>query len=102
MKVNHSQIGKGLADVGASKAKVSSAKGNQSQALEGLKSSGSEKVSLSEKAQAFQKAKSIASDSSINEAKVARLQKMIDEGSYNVNAAAVADRLVDEHLSMTD
>ncbi|MCB0413992.1 MAG: flagellar biosynthesis anti-sigma factor FlgM, partial [Bdellovibrionales bacterium] len=30
-----------------------------------------------------------------------RLQKMIDEGSYKVNAEAIADRIVDEHIKMS-
>lgn len=46
------------------------------------------------------KAKEIAGQPmSVDEAKVARLQKMIDEGKYKVDADSVADRLVDEHLS---
>lgn len=59
---------------------------------------GSSKVNMSSEAQAFQKAKAIASADTIDEAKVARLQKLIDEGKYRVDSEAVADRLVDEHL----
>jgi len=59
---------------------------------------GSTKVNVSPEAQAFQKAKAIASKDTIDEAKVARLQKMIDEGRYKVDAEAIADRLVNEHL----
>jgi negative regulator of flagellin synthesis FlgM len=58
----------------------------------------SAKVNLSERAQAMQKAKDIAGDQSVDEAKVARLQKMIDAGEYKVDAGAVADRMVDTHL----
>lgn len=57
------------------------------------------KVDLSSQAQAMQKAKSIASDNSVDEAKVARLQQLIDSGKYKTDANAIADRLVDEHLS---
>ncbi|HAG90880.1 MAG TPA: flagellar biosynthesis anti-sigma factor FlgM [Bdellovibrionales bacterium] len=56
-------------------------------------------VDVSERAQMMNKAKQIASQDSIDEAKVARLQKLIDEGRYNVDASAIADRLVDDHLS---
>lgn len=63
---------------------------------------GTAKVNLSDRAQSMQKAKDIASDQSIDEAKVARLQKLIDEGKYSVDARAVADRLVDEHMAMDD
>src|SRR5258708_330632 len=63
---------------------------------------GGSKVDVSERAQMMQKAKDIASDSSIDEAKVARLQKMIDDGAYSVDSEKVADRLVDEHLLIPD
>jgi flagellar biosynthesis anti-sigma factor FlgM len=63
----------------------------------------SSKVNLSEQAQLLQKAKELAKPSdSINEAKVARLQKMIDEGKYQVDDEAVADRLVDSHMMFPD
>ena len=31
-------------------------------------------------------------------ARKVRLQKMIDEGKYNIDAKAIADKMVDEHL----
>ncbi len=62
----------------------------------------SAKVNVSDRAQMMQKAKDIASSTSVDEAKVARLQKMIDEGKYKVDADAIADRLVDEHLRMPE
>jgi negative regulator of flagellin synthesis FlgM len=63
---------------------------------------GSTKVDVSERGQQIKKAKEIASKdlNSVDEAKVARLQKMIDEGNYKVDAESIADRLVDEHLNM--
>ena len=60
------------------------------------------KVDVSERAQLMQKAKDIASESSIDEGKVARLQKMIDEGKYEVDADKIADRLMDEHMLIPD
>lgn len=62
----------------------------------------SSQVNLSNRAQALQKAKEIASDQSVDEAKVARLQKLIDEGKYKVDAQAVADKMVDTHMSFPD
>lgn len=60
-------------------------------------------VNVSERAQMMQKAKDIASSPmTVDEAKVARLQKMIDEGTYKTDAAAIADRLVDEHMGLPD
>jgi len=59
----------------------------------------SSKVSLSEEAQMMSKAKELAEvDSSVDMDKVRRLQSMIDGGDYKVNAEAIADRLVDDHL----
>ena len=60
-------------------------------------------VNLSPRAQQMQKAKEIArGDDSVDEARVAKLQKMIDEGSYKVDADKIADRLVDEHMLIPD
>ena len=63
---------------------------------------GSESVNLSERAQLMQKAKDIAGKVGVDETKVARLQKMIDEGKYKTDADAIADKLVDEHLMIPD
>jgi flagellar biosynthesis anti-sigma factor FlgM len=60
------------------------------------------KVEVSEQAQRLQKAKEIAKNDSVDEAKVARLQALIDAGKYKTDAEAIADRLVDEHLLMTE
>lgn len=68
---------------------------------EGVKDSA--KVDVSARAQQMQKAKEIASrPDTVDEAKVARLQKLIDEGKYKVDADAIADRLVDEHMTIPD
>jgi negative regulator of flagellin synthesis FlgM len=62
---------------------------------------GSSKVDLSTRAQDIKKAKEIASKGldSVDEAKVAKFQALIDGGKYKVDARRVADKLVDEHLS---
>ncbi len=60
----------------------------------------SSKVNVSERAQMMQKAKEAASTDTVNEARVAELQKMIDSGKYSVDASAIADRMVDEHIMM--
>lgn len=62
------------------------------------KASSSTTVNLSERAQQMSQAKEIASKPSFDSEKVARLQNMIDRGTYKVDSAAVADRLVDNHL----
>ncbi len=62
---------------------------------------GSSKVDLSDRARDVKRAKELATpDDSVDEAKVARLQKMIDDGKYKVDADAIADRLLDEHMKM--
>ena len=62
---------------------------------------GATKVDISSRAADISKAKALATPSnSVDEAKVARLQKMIDEGKYKIDADAIADRLVDEQMKM--
>ena len=108
MKVTNSKVGAG-------NGKLDSAKTGKAEGAQGLrkdmKAGGplsakdvkdGSKVDVSERAQMMQKAKDIASDTSVDEAKVARLQKMIDEGKYSVDADKIADRLVDEHLLIPD
>ena len=63
--------------------------------------SGSSRVELSPRAQDIKKARELATPSSgVDEAKVARLQAMIDSGKYKIDAEAIADRLLDEHMKM--
>jgi negative regulator of flagellin synthesis FlgM len=61
----------------------------------------SARVDVSARAQEVRKAKELATPSNgIDEAKVARLQKLIDKGEYKVDAEAIADRMIDEHSKM--
>lgn len=61
----------------------------------------SAQIDLSSRAQQMSKAKELATPSNdVDEAKVARLQKLIDEGKYKVDAEAVAERLLNEHMKM--
>lgn len=104
MKVSNS-VNPSISNIDSTKAnKTDSAKSSgKSSAAAGAEAvAGSTKLSLSDRAQQMQKAKEIASDQSIDEAKVARLQKMIDAGEYKTDAAAIADRMVDEHFLMND
>jgi hypothetical protein len=48
------------------------------------------------------KAKAIAKADTTDEAKIARIQKMVDAGTYKVDASAIADKLVDEQLLMAE
>lgn len=58
------------------------------------------KVTLSPRSQNFKMASEIARKDHVNEAKINRLQTLIDSGKYDVDAAKIADRLVDEHMKM--
>lgn len=109
MKVTNNRIGSSsLGKMDAAKTDAASAlskdvkaKGATVGGNEQIKDSAN--VNVSERAQMMQKAKEIAGrPDTIDEAKVARLQKLIDEGKYNVDASAIADRLVDEHLNIPD
>ena len=66
----------------------------------GVENHDSARIEMSKEAMAMQRAKQLASPNGIDEAKVARLQKLIDEGKYKVDASGLADKLVDEHLKM--
>lgn len=95
--INSSQLGKATSAQSAEEAKKS--KGSSTVGAEEL--SGAAKVEVSGRARDVQKAKDIAMGGpSVDEAKVARLQKLIDEGKYKIDAQSIADKLVDEHMLM--
>lgn len=77
------------------------AKGELGGAVSSENLGSSAKVDLSTRAQDIKKAKDIASKGldTVDEAKVAKFQALIDSGKYKVDAKRVADKLVDEHLS---
>ena len=110
MKVSNNKIGNPAGNLDANKAgktdSVSLKKDIQAGALNTNNKAaikGSANVNVSERAQMMSKAKEIASSPmTVDEAKVARLQKMIDEGTYKVDADKIADRLVEEHLTIPD
>jgi flagellar biosynthesis anti-sigma factor FlgM len=109
MKVSNNKIGSPQPNIDAAKTGKSDAaaglskdvKAGGTSAKDSVK--GSANVNVSERAQMMKQAKEIASrPDTVDEAKVARLQKMIDEGTYKTDASAIADRLVDEHLLIQD
>lgn len=60
------------------------------------------KVELSPRAQEAKRIKEIAmSAPDVDEAKVAKFRKLIDEGKYKVDAKDIADKMVDAHLETT-
>lgn len=110
MKITNSKIGQNLnlldttkAD-GASKAeKTKNARINDAKEIKSevrandLKDAA--RVDVSSRAMDAKRIKDIAmSTPDVDEAKVAKFRKLIEEGKYKVDSKAVADRLVDEHL----
>lgn len=109
MKVSNNRIGSPQPNIDAGKTGKTDSAGGLSKDIKAgglankaaLKSSA--KVDVSDRAQMMQKAKEIASrPDTVDEAKVARLQKLIDEGKYKVDAQSIADKLVEEHLQIPD
>jgi len=61
---------------------------------------GAAKTEISTKARDFAKAKAAAGEApDVREQKIADIKARIASGKYEVNAQAIADRMVDEHLT---
>lgn len=116
MKITHNKIGQNLNLTDANRTdkskKANSAaapattdKAKSAEALKDLPfetKTDAVKVDLSERAQDVRKAKEMAMASpDVDQAKVEKFRKLIDDGQYKVDAKAVADRLVDEHMFNT-
>lgn len=103
MKITHNKVGQNLnvkdsARTDRADKAQDSTTGGKAGALE-LSELGATKVDLSPRAQEMKKIKEAAMNApDVNEDKVARLQKMIDEGKYKVDAKDIADKMVDEHM----
>lgn len=75
-------------------------KSRDAAAAKNAAASGAVKSDISPKARELSTAKAVASEApDVRESRVAELKKRISDGSYSVDAKAVADRLVDDHLS---
>jgi negative regulator of flagellin synthesis FlgM len=106
MKITHNKIGQNLNlkdSVGADRANSAKDKSSpldvKANALMGSNLGESTRVELSPKAQEAKRIKELAlAAPDVDEAKVAKFRKLIDEGKYNVDAKAIADKMVDEHL----
>lgn len=69
----------------------------------GAPARGGAKLEISEKGKEFAKVKTAANNApEVREEKIAALRKKMAEGSYKVDNEAIADRMVDEHLKMSD
>lgn len=107
MKITHNKVGQNIntSDAKASdSAKASGVKKSDSTSQESAKVSSAQgsqatKVELSSRAQDVKKIKDIATSApDVDSAKVEKFKQLIAEGKYKVDAKAVADRMVDEHL----
>lgn len=106
MKITHNKVGQNLdtrnsaAAEKTDAAKQTRSSGNAKASVLDSTDLGATKVDVSERAQQMKKAKEIATSApDINEDKVSRLQKLIDEGKYKVGAKDIADRMVDDELN---
>ena len=110
MKITHNKVGQNLNLVDSAKqdraagvnSKSTDAKLGALDKLGETKSapgSDASRVELSPRAKDAKRIKEIAMQTpDVDEAKVAKFRKMIDEGNYKVDAKSIADKMVDEHL----
>lgn len=108
MKITHNKVGQNLNLTDSSKAdRAEGAKNKATGAadkadlLSSTSLGESSRVELSPRAQEAKRIKELAMAApDVDEAKVAKFRKLIDEGKYNVDAKAIADKMVDEHLEI--
>jgi len=109
MKITHNKVGQNINVTDAKSEKTSDAakaggvkknsKTSESSSTEAAGSSQAAKVELSTRAQDVNKIKELATAApDVDAAKVEKFRKMIADGSYKVDAKAIADKMVDEHL----
>src|SRR5258708_569821 len=104
MRINNTE-NSAVANSEAGGARRTEKAGHTAHAKKGEKVSSAEKGSeavnsdISTKAKDFAKARSVAAEApDVREEKVADLKRRIASGKYNVDADAIAERLVEEHL----
>lgn len=108
MKITHNKVGQNLNLVDGSKSEktdksngAKEAKASSGSSLFAPQSNEATKVDLSPRAMEAKKIKEIAmSAPDVDEAKVEKFRKMIDEGTYKVDAKSIADKMVDEELQI--
>lgn len=98
MKVNSKAAQPMLQDRMIRETKVGKDNGNVKSKMTPAQIKDAAEVNVSPRAKNIQKATEIAKQDNVDEAKIARLQQLIDKGEYKVDAEAVADRLLNEHL----
>ncbi|WP_347356114.1 flagellar biosynthesis anti-sigma factor FlgM [Bdellovibrio sp.] len=107
MKITHNKVGQNLNLTDSSRSdkadgiknKTPNAGLAKADALTSSNLGESSRVELSPRAQEAKRIKELAMAApDVDEAKVAKFRALIDEGKYKVDAKAIADKMVDEHL----
>lgn len=105
MKITHNKVGQNLNLVDGPKAdKANDAKGLKDAGSSGpaqslLGNMDAAKVEVSSRAQEAQKIKELAmATPDVDMQKVEKFRRLIDSGQYKVDAQAIADKMVDDHL----
>lgn len=108
MKITHNKVGQNLnatdtqtekASGAAKSGDVKKSSDSSQNSAAGTASSEATKVQLSPRVQDIKKIKELAKNApDVDNDKVAKFKQMIAEGKYKVDAKAVADKMVDEHL----
>jgi len=107
MKITHNKVGQNLNLIDGAKADkagaVKDAKNGglqkTSDAVAGGIAGSATQVAVSDRAQEAKRIKDLANAApDVDAAKVEKFRALIDAGKYKVDAKAVADRMVDEHL----
>lgn len=114
MKITHNKIGQNLnltdskLDKASEKNKTGAVKNQEigsASVLKDLAALGgteSSKVEISERSQDIRQIKDLANASpDVDQAKIDKFRRLIDEGKYKVDAKAVADKMVEEQLLST-
>lgn len=104
MKITHNKVGQNLNMIdGVKQEKTGNAKSVKDSVKELATPAGNaqaSRVDVSDRAQEAKQIKEMAIGSSpdVDMDKVEKFRRLIDAGQYKVDAKAVADRMVDEHL----
>ncbi len=104
MKITHNKVGQNINMVDGVKQEkadgtrsVKDAKNSIGEAA--LSDTGATKIDLSDRAQEAKRIQELATAApDVDTEKVEKFRRLIDSGEYKVDAKAVADKMVDEHL----
>jgi len=105
MKITHNKVGQNLNITDNKKAdkaenQAGNAKVNPQSLFAPTEGASASKVAVSSRAQEAKKIKELAlAAPDVDQAKVEKFRKMIEEGKYKIDANAIADKMVDDELN---